>query len=131
MSSTNLSVVVCDDSLLIRKKTTAMLKELGYENIREATNGHEAVALFKDETPDVLLLDIVMPDLDGLQALKKIKDSLSNTFVIMVSSAGTQSHIKQSIQLGACDFIQKPITTEALQRVLDKITNETGENSHV
>lgn len=130
MEKKDLKVLVCDDSILIRKKMKGALTEVGIEQIFEAENGQYAVDFCKENKPDLIFMDIVMPDKDGIAALTEIKEINSDIKVVMASSAGTQSHLKKAVQLGAYDFIQKPIDQNAISQLIEKILNE-GEESHV
>lgn len=120
----NLTVLLCDDSTLIRKKLRTTLEKCGCKEIFEAENGVEAVEQAKKHNPDVIFLDIVMPDKNGIEALKEIKAFNPSVKAIMASSAGTGSHLKEAITHGAYDFIQKPITLETVANVLEKILKE-------
>lgn len=119
-----LKILLCDDSLLIRKKLKDALEKEGFLHVFEATDGNEAIECCKQEKPDVVLLDIIMPNKDGLEALQEIKEINENTLVIMASSVGTQSNLIQSLKLGASNFIQKPITVEAVISTIHTSLNE-------
>ncbi|MCZ0702313.1 two-component system chemotaxis response regulator CheY [Natronobacillus azotifigens] len=120
----NLSVVICDDSVLIRKKLRSNLEKCKCEEIYEAENGNVAIDLVKEKNPDVVFMDIVMPDKDGMEALQEIMDSSPETKVVMASSAGTKEHLKKALEKGAYDFIQKPVTLEAVTNIIGKIIKE-------
>ena len=123
----NLTVLLCDDSVLIRKKLRSILEKCGCKNILEAENGVQAVEQAKTHTPDVIFLDIVMPDKDGIEALKEIKQFKQDVKVIMASSVGTSNLLKEALENGAYDFIQKPITLEMVVSLIEKILKEEGE----
>jgi len=89
------------------------------------SNGGQAVDLAAREKPDLVLMDIVMPESDGLATLKKIKELDGGVKIVMVSSVGTQSYLKEAIKLGAFDFLQKPVNKEALERLVAKL-KKTG-----
>ena len=124
----NLTVLLCDDSVLIRKKLRSILEKCGCKNILEAENGVQAVEQAKTHTPDVIFLDIVMPDKDGIEALKEIKQFKQDVKVIMASSVGTSNLLKEALENGAYDFIQKPITLEMVVSLIEKILKEEGEH---
>lgn len=128
VSVTNLRVLVCDDSLLIRKKFRQTLEKCKCKEIFEAENGVQAVEAVKEHKPDLVFLDIVMPDKDGIEALKEIKEISPNSKVVMASSVGTSKHLKEAIENGAYDFIQKPITLEAVLNIIEKVLQEGNEN---
>lgn len=119
-----LKVLICDDSLLIRKKLRSTLEKCKCKEILEASNGNEAVDLVQAESPDVVFMDIVMPDKDGIEALEEIMKMNPNVKVVMASSAGTKEHLKTALEKGAYDFIQKPISLEATTNLIEKIIKE-------
>ena len=115
------NILICDDSILARKSLNNALASLGYTNIKEVANGQDAIDKCAEEKPDVVFLDIVMPIKDGVTATKEIKEANSDIDVIIVSSVGTQTHIKEAIKVGARDFIQKPIDEDLLKQILENI----------
>lgn len=120
----NLSVLICDDSMLIRKKFRSALEKCKCETIYEAENGVQAVEQAKEHNPDLIFLDIVMPDKDGIEALKEIKANNTEVKVVMASSVGTSDHLKEALANGAYDFIQKPISLEAIAQLIEKVMKE-------
>lgn len=123
-----LRVLICDDSVLIRKKLRSTLEKCRCEEIYEAENGNVAVEVAKEKNPDLILMDIVMPDKDGMEALEEIMMDNPNAKVVMASSAGTKEHLKKSLEKGAYDFIQKPISLEAITKLIEKILKEGSVN---
>ena len=121
MSVESLKVLICDDSMLVRKKLTNALKGMGVGEVYEAADGEQAVAVFKEKMPDLTLMDIVMPKMTGVDALKAILAADSKAKVVMASSVGTQENLKDAINAGAFDFLQKPITDEQLKHIIDKL----------
>lgn len=124
----NLSVLICDDSILIRKKLRATLEKCKCKEIFEAENGNVAVEVVKANNPDLIFMDIVMPDKDGIEALKEIIEMNPNAKVVMASSVGTNDLLKQALKSGAYDFIQKPISLEAITNVIERVLKEGIEN---
>ncbi|BDH60485.1 response regulator [Lysinibacillus sp. PLM2] len=120
----NLSVLICDDSMLIRKKLRSALEKCKCETIYEAENGVQAVEQAKKHHPDLIFLDIVMPDKDGIEALKEIKANNTEVKVVMASSVGTSDHLKEALANGAYDFIQKPISLETIAQLIEKVMKE-------
>ncbi len=118
MSENDLKILICDDSLLARRNLKESLKSLNITNILEVTDGQSAIDTYKNEHPDITFLDIVMPVKDGITVVKEIKSYDENAYLIMVSSVGTQAHLKEAIKSGARDFIQKPATMEQLKAVV-------------
>ncbi|MBQ1871183.1 MAG: response regulator [Lachnospiraceae bacterium] len=121
MNSQDLKILISDDSILARKQLKDVLTSAGYDNFVEAKDGKEAVSLYKKGDIDIVFLDIVMPQIDGIEAIKQIKAVDENANIVMVSSVGTQGQIKAAIEAGAKDFIQKPFVSNQILTVLDNI----------
>lgn len=115
-------VLVVDDAAFMRMMIKDILVKSGYEVVGEATNGAVAVELFKELAPDVVTMDITMPEMDGIAAVKAILDIDASARVIMCSAMGQQMMVMEAIQAGAKDFIVKPFqqdrVTQALQKAL-------------
>ena len=95
MTLKTIKILVCDDSILARKKLKDYLKIIGCNQIIEATDGQNAVDLYKEENPDIVFLDIVMPKKDGISAVKEIVAYDSDAYIVMTSSVGTQDNLKE------------------------------------
>ncbi len=121
--NTDVKILICDDSILARKSLRQVLNDLGFEDVSEVSNGEDAVNFCKDNKPGIVLLDIVMPVKDGVTATAEIMEAVPETKIVIVSSVGTQTHIKEAIKAGARDFIQKPIDADLLEQVLENIIN--------
>ena len=121
--NTDVKILICDDSILARKSLRQVLNDLGFEDVSEVSNGEDAVNFCKDNKPGIVLLDIVMPVKDGVTATAEIMEAVPETKIVIVSSVGTQTHIKEAIKAGARDFIQKPIDADLLEHVLENIIN--------
>lgn len=119
MNINELKVLVSDDSILSRKKLKDCIMSFGCTEVYEAADGEEAIAQYEAHKPDIVFMDIVMPKKDGIEALKGILEIDSNAKVIMASSVGTQSYLKDAIKAGATDFLQKPIDPEQVKRLID------------
>ncbi|MCR4807514.1 MAG: response regulator [Lachnospiraceae bacterium] len=119
MSQNNIKILVCDDSILARKSMTAMLNSFGYNSVIEVSNGEDAVNKYKEEKPDIVFLDIVMPVKDGITATREIIEFNPEAKIIVISSVGTQTHLREVIKAGAKDFIQKPVDADLLKQVLE------------
>ncbi|MCM1328939.1 MAG: response regulator [Ruminococcus sp.] len=115
-----IKVLICDDSVFVRKKMRNILALLGVSNVIEAENGQQAVDKYKSETPTLVFMDIIMPEKDGLQALAEIIAFDGGARVVMASSVGTQQNLKDAIVAGAYDFLQKPIETADIARIVKK-----------
>ena len=114
-------VLLVDDAAFMRMKMKQVLAGLGHDVIGEAGNGLEAIELYAKLQPDAVLMDITMPDMDGLAALKKIKQTDPKAVVIMVSAMGQQSFVLEAVQAGAKDFIVKPFEAERVRKVMDSL----------
>jgi len=115
------TVLVVDDSAFMRRTMKSILIRNNFEVVGEATNGIEAVDLYTKLKPAVVTLDVVMEEMNGLEALKKIMIIDSKANVIMVSSMGQDIIVRDAIVVGAKNFILKPYTEEQVVRALDKI----------
>lgn len=115
------SVVIVDDSVLIRKMLRNMLEEMGYIVVGEAVNGQEAVEEYKKHQPDIVTLDITMPIMDGIEALKAIKKFDSDAKVIMITAAGQQAKVIQALKIGAEKFVMKPFDKEEVRKSLEEM----------
>ena len=117
------NILICDDAAFMRMMIKDILTKNGYEIAAEAENGAIAVEKYSEAKPDLVLMDITMPDMDGIQALKKIKEIDANANVIMCSAMGQQAMVIEAIQSGAKDFIVKPFQAE---RVLEAVKKVVG-----
>ncbi|NQT71312.1 MAG: response regulator [Chloroflexi bacterium] len=113
-------VLVVDDAQFMRMRAVKLLTQNGYECI-EAENGIEAVDKYKSERPDAVMLDITMPDMDGLEALKQIQKIDSNAKVAMVTAMGQQSIVIEAIKAGAKDFVVKPFDPNRVLAAVQKM----------
>ena len=122
-----LKLLISDDSKLLRKKLRAELESLGCEVI-EAENGKEAILKEMNEKPDGVILDIVMPEVGGIEALQVIREVSPEVPVVMLSSAGTPQKLMQTLKMGAIDFIQKPYTSEQIKKAVEQIRKRVEKN---
>ncbi len=112
------SVLIADDAAFMRMMIKNILTDAGYEIVGEAENGAVAVSKYRELKPDLTTMDITMPEMDGLAALKEIRGQDPQARVVMCSAMGQQSMVIESIQAGARDFIVKPFQPE---RVLEAV----------
>lgn len=112
------TVMIVDDSLFIRKSLRGILVEMGYTVAAEAASGIEAMKNLHAHHPDIILLDIILPDSNGLSLLEWITKSCPETRVIVCSSIGQEQVIQKALDLGAQAFIQKPFTPEKIAEAL-------------
>lgn len=113
-------VLVCDDAAFMRMTLIKILKEAGHETVGEAANGIEAFEKYKEVRPDVVLMDITMPERDGLDATKDITGYDPDAIVIMVSAMGQQDKVFTAIANGAKDFIVKPFDPDRIGQCIAK-----------
>jgi two-component system chemotaxis response regulator CheY len=113
-------VLVVDDAAFMRKMVTDALSGGGHEIVGEAANGEEAVQRFQELRPDVMTLDITMPEKDGLAALQEIIAVDPGAKVVMCSALGQESKVLQSIKLGAKDFVVKPFQPARVLSAIEK-----------
>lgn len=123
-----LKILITDDSKLLRKKLRLELERLDCEVI-EAENGKEAVMLDLQEKPDGVFLDIVMPEVGGIEALQVIREVNPDVPVVMLSSAGTPQKLMETLKLGALDFIQKPYTSEQIKKAVEAIRKKAASHA--
>lgn len=116
-------VLIVDDAAFMRMMIKDILEKNGFEVIGEASNGLKAVEFYKKDKPDIVTMDITMPDMDGIQAVKAIKEFDPAAKVIMCSAMGQQSMVMDAIRAGARDFIVKPFQAD---RVLEAIKKAIG-----
>ncbi len=114
-------VLIVDDAVFMRMKLKDILEKNGYEVVGEAQNGQEAFEKYQATTPDLVTMDITMPDVDGLEALKMIREIDSSAKVIMCSAMGQQGMVMDAIRAGAADFIVKPFDTDRVIKAIDKV----------
>lgn len=121
MSTKKPTILICDDSLLIRKKLKDYLAVCGDYEVLEAADGQASVQVFEQNKPDLVFLDIVMPDKTGIDALKEMKEIKPDAKFIMLSSSGTRVHLKAAMEAGATDFIQKPWEKSQIDHIISNI----------
>ncbi len=118
----NNTVLVCDDAVFMRTMIGDILTQAGLEVVGEADSGVQAVEKYKALRPDLVTMDIIMPEMGGIEAVKKIMETDPQARILMCSAMGQQALVLEAIQAGAKDFVVKPFqpsrVLEAVQRVL-------------
>lgn len=114
----NGTILIVDDEPHIRKYIGLILRKLGNPVILEAGNGEEAVALFAQHQPDLVLMDVNMPQMDGLQALEQICAQSPDALVVMLTSLATRHVVERCLELGAVNFVRKDTPKESMAQVL-------------
>ncbi len=117
------NILIVDDAAFMRMMIKDILTKNGYNVVGEAENGAKAIEKYSELKPDLVLMDITMPEVDGIAALKKIKGADPNALIIMCSAMGQQAMVIESIQAGAKDFIVKPFQPD---RVLEAVKKVVG-----
>jgi two-component system chemotaxis response regulator CheY len=120
MELVSLKVLICDDSMLIRKKLRDCLQTLCCNDILEAATSQEAIELYKSNKPDLVFMDLIMPEKSGIEAVTEIVKFDSSAKVVILSTAGTKANLKKALEAGAYDFVQKPFEEHQIKSVLDK-----------
>lgn len=116
-------IMVVDDAAFMRMMLKDILTKGGHEVIGEAENGLKAVDRYKELAPELVLMDITMPEMDGIGAVKQIKAIDPNAKIIMCSAMGQQAMVLESIQAGARDFIVKPFQAD---RIIEAVSKAVG-----
>lgn len=114
-------ILITDDAMFMRVTLKNILSQNGYEICGEAQNGVEAVKMYEDLKPDIVIMDITMPEMDGIQALKEIIALDANANVVMCTAMGQKRMVVEAIQAGAKDFIVKPFEPERVLEALGKL----------
>ena len=117
-------VLIVDDAAFMRMMLKDILTKNGYEVCGEAANGAEALTKYNELKPDLVTLDITMPEVDGIQALKNIKNENPDATAIMCSAMGQQAMVIEAIQAGAKDFIVKPFQADRVVEAVKKVIGE-------
>ena len=113
-------ILIADDATFMRMMLKDILSHAGFINLIEAKNGREAINLFKVEKPELILLDVTMPDMDGLRALEEIKEINPDVKIIMCSSMGQEEIVSECFEKGADDFIMKPFKPERVVQAVSQ-----------
>lgn len=112
-------LLIVDDALIMRMKISEVAKRAGWDVVGQACNGQEALDMYQELKPDLVTMDMVMPDVDGLAALEAIRAVAPSAKIVMVSAVNQKDKLKRCIELGAIDFIVKPFDPEELKQFLE------------
>jgi two-component system chemotaxis response regulator CheY len=113
-------LLVIDDATIMRMRIAGIAREAGWEVVAEATNGLEGLARYEEHRPDLVTLDIVMPELDGVETLRTLHITDPNARVVMVSAVDQRAKLRECLALGALDFVVKPFDKERLLSLFAK-----------
>ncbi|HHX57801.1 MAG TPA: response regulator [Clostridiales bacterium] len=114
-------ILLVDDAAFMRMMLKDTLSKNGYINIIEAADGEIACSMYKEELPDLIIMDITMPNKTGIEALREIKAMDPGSKIIMCSAMGQESMVVEAIKLGALDFIVKPFKPDRILQIVGKI----------
>jgi two-component system chemotaxis response regulator CheY len=116
-------IMVVDDTAFMRTMLRNILIEMGHDVVAEASNGQEALSLYAFMKPDLVIMDITMPDMNGIEAVQRLKQMDSNAKIMMCSAMGQQGMVTRAIKAGALDFIVKPFQKErVIMAVVDALS---------
>lgn len=116
-------IMIVDDAAFMRMMIKDILVKEGFDVVAEASNGLEAVKLYQEKLPDLVTMDITMPDMDGITAVKEIRKTNPNAKIIMCSAMGQQGMVLEAIQAGARDFVVKPFQKDRVLEAITKLLN--------
>ena len=111
-------ILIVDDAMFMRNIIRKILKEDGYTQVWEAQDGEHAMELFREISPDLVLLDITMPGISGIEVLEEIQREDPQSRIVMCSAVGQEQMIQQAVMLGAKDFIVKPFRPDEFRRIV-------------
>jgi two-component system chemotaxis response regulator CheY len=114
-------ILIVDDAAFMRMMLKDILSKNGFQIVAEADNGASAVGLYKQQKPDLVIMDITMPGMNGIEGLKAIRSIDPNANVIMCSAMGQQAMVMEAIQAGAKDFIVKPFQQERILQAIERV----------
>lgn len=114
-------ILVVDDSYYMRTILKNMIIDAGYNVVDEAANGQDAISMAKKEQPDLITLDLILPDNSGLDVLKKIKEDNPGIHVIVVSAVGQENIVQQALEIGAAAYIVKPFEEQKVVETIKEV----------
>jgi len=120
-------ILIVDDAAFMRMMIKNIVTKNGYEVIGEAENGQVAVELYKQHKPDLVTMDITMPEMNGIEGVKAIRSIDPNANVIMCSAMGQQAMVMEAIQAGAKDFIVKPFQQDRILQAIERVMARAGQ----
>jgi len=123
----SLNILVVDDSQLTTKKIAQMLISMGHEMVAFARTGEEAIKQYIKHKPDMVTMDITMPDMDGIEATKRILQENPDALIMMVTSHGQEGMVFDAIEAGAKGYLLKPLQMEKLKANINEIYEKYGD----
>lgn len=116
--------MIVDDSLFQRKSLGKLITQMGWEVVVEAANGMEAIEMYQRWNPDLVLMDLIMPEMEGIEAVERILAFDQNAKIIVISSLGTSDLVDKALSLGAKQFLTKPLNTCEAANILKAVLEE-------
>lgn len=120
-------ILIVDDAAFMRMMIKNIVTKNGYEVVGEAENGQAAVELYKQHKPDLVTMDITMPEMNGIEGVKAIRSIDPNANIIMCSAMGQQAMVMEAIQAGAKDFIVKPFQQDRILQAIERVLARSGQ----
>ncbi len=117
-----LTVMIVDDSLLATKSLAAMLTEMGHRVVKTVSGGGPALDAYRQCTPDLVTMDVTMPDMDGIEATRRLVAQFPDARIIMVTSHGQEGMVMKAVKAGAMGYVLKPIKREKLRDMINRAT---------
>ena len=124
MNASPLKLLVVDDSLIVRRTVERHMRLSRFKDIRMASNGLEALTVFEEFQPDVVTLDITMPEMDGLTTVEILRQKNSRAIILIISALADRSTAVEAMKRGAHGFLLKPVTPEGLHRALEDLMDD-------
>ncbi|MBN2782141.1 MAG: response regulator [Campylobacterales bacterium] len=119
-----LNILIVDDSLIMRTNLVRSVESIGHKVVAQAKDGQESIKFYEEFKPDLVTMDITMPDMDGITALRKIKEIDPDAKAIMVTSHGQEAMVMNALKAGARGYVLKPISAEKLKDAIGKVFPE-------
>lgn len=120
-------ILIVDDAAFMRMMIKNIVVKNGYEVVGEAENGRDAVELYRQHKPDLVTMDITMPEMNGIEGVKAIRDIDPKANIIMCSAMGQQAMVMEAIQAGAKDFIVKPFQQDRILQAIERVLARAGQ----
>lgn len=130
-TSNPLKILVIDDSEFSRKSMSQILEAAGHNIVGEAANAEECMEVLKGSKPNLIIIDVVMPEINGIDLAKHLNENYDNIWLVMVSSLGQEHIILESIAAGASDFIHKPFRPDDFLAIVEKIAQRVSEEKRI
>lgn len=121
-----LNILIVDDSLILRRNLRKMLESLGHKVVGEAKDGREAVTWYRRVNPDLVTMDVAMPEMNGIEAVEAILGEFPDAKVVMATSHGQEAMVRDAVRAGAVGYLLKPIVIHKLRETLCKLFPEQG-----